>query len=426
MDHFQRREGWLCAEDVRLDTVASTFGTPTYVYSRATLARHVQVLQAGLADLDHLICYAIKANGNLAILELLSSLGCGLDAVSGGELCRALKAGAAPNRVILSGVGKTDAEISAALRAGVLYVCVESAQELQAVARLAREMGVKASVAVRVNPDVNAHTHPYISTGLKENKFGVPIGEAPALYAQGNADPSLQMVGVTCHIGSQITQLSPFTDAAERMARLCAALREQGAPLQHVGMGGGLGVPYHGEQPPDPATYGAALARVLGPLKLKLVLEPGRVLVGNAGVLLTRVVRTKRGADRDFVIVDAGMNDLLRPALYEAYHGVEPVAPNNQASRVVDVVGPVCESADTFAKQRALPAVEAGDLLAIRTAGAYGMAMASNYNARPRPAEVLCVDGEARLIRAREEVSDLWRGERHLDGRVADSTIPGA
>lgn len=424
MDHFQRRDGWLWAEEVSLDKVAAQYGTPTYVYSRATLTRHVQVLQAGLQGLDHLICYAIKANGNLAVLELLSSLGCGLDAVSGGELSRALKAGAKGSQVILSGVGKTDTEIRAALQAGVLYICVESAEELDAVARVASELRVKAHVAVRVNPDVDAHTHPYISTGMKENKFGVPIEEAPALYAQGNAHPALQMVGVTCHIGSQIIQLEPFTDAAERMAKLCETLRKQGAPLQHVGMGGGLGVPYHAETPPDPATYGAALARILGPLKLTLVLEPGRVLVGNAGVLLTRVVRCKRGADRSFVIVDAGMNDLMRPALYEAYHAIESVAPNNNAPLPVDVVGPVCESADTFAQQRPLPALTTGDLLAIRTAGAYGMAMTSNYNARPRPAEVLCDGAEARLIRSRETVEDLWRGERHLNGSPVDDTIP--
>ena len=426
MDLFARHRGVLHAEGVALTDVAARFGTPTYVYSRATLERHVQVLQQGVASLgDPLLCYAVKANGNLAILQLLQSLGCGFDAVSVGELYRVLKAGGDMRRTIVSGVGKTDAEIEAALRAKVVYICAESQEELQAIAKVAAHLGVRAPVCVRVNPDVDAHTHPYISTGMKENKFGVPMEQAPALYAWGQGVPSLHMAGVTCHIGSQITSLAPFVDAAERLAALAKQLMNSGVALEHVGVGGGLGVPYHNETPPDPAAYGGALAKVLGPLNLRAVFEPGRVIVGNAGILLSRVVRCKRGADRDFVLLDAGMNDLMRPALYNAYHGIEVVHDAQGAPCPVDVVGPVCESADTFARQRALPPLRAGDLVALRTAGAYGSAMTSNYNGRCRPAEVMCHGEKAQLIRARESHADLWRGEYALnDGPAFDAALP--
>lgn len=422
MDHFSRQDGVLHAEGVSLTEIAARFGTPTYVYSRATLTRHVAVLQAGMGALPHLICYAVKANANQAILELMGSLGCGFDAVSVGELGRVRKAGGDMRRTLVSGVGKTDDEIAAALRAGVLYLCVESAEELDAVGRIARDLGLRAPVSVRVNPDVDAQTHPYISTGLKQNKFGVPIGDAVALYEHGRATPSLEMVGVTCHIGSQIVSLAPFIDAAQRVAALVRTLQAAGLPLRHVGMGGGLGVPYHGETPPDPAAYGAALAQILAPLGLQVILEPGRVLVGNAGILLSRVVRNKRGADRDFLLIDAGMNDLLRPALYDAYHSIESVLPPRGPEAPVDVVGPVCESSDVFAKARPLPPLHAGDLVAMRTAGAYGFVMASNYNGRPRPAEVMCDGKRAFVVRARESLVDLWRGERRLDGSPVDDS----
>lgn len=426
MDLFARRQGVLHAEGVSLADVAARFGTPTYVYSRGTLRRHVQVLQEGVASLGApLLCYAVKANGNLAILQLLQSLGCGFDAVSVGELYRVLKAGGDMRRTIVSGVGKTDAEIEAALRARVLYLCAESQEELEAIARVATKLGVQAPVCVRVNPDVDAKTHPYISTGMKENKFGVPMERAPELYAWAQQVPNLRMVGVSCHIGSQITTLEPFVDAAERLAEMAKRLMANGTALEHVGVGGGLGVPYHYETPPDPAAYGAALAKVLGPLGLRVVFEPGRVIVGNAGVLLTRVVRCKRGADRDFVLLDAGMNDLMRPALYDAYHEIEVVHAATGEPRPVDVVGPVCESADTFGRQRSLPPLQAGDLVALRTAGAYGAAMTSNYNGRCRPAEVLCDDRKVQLIRARESFSDLWRGECQLsDGTRFDEALP--
>ena len=423
MDYFARQNGVLSAEQVRLSDVAKRFGTPTYVYSRATLQRHVRVLQQGLGQLDHLLCYAVKANGNLAILSLLNELGCGFDAVSQGELTRVLKVGASCSKVIVSGVGKTDAEIAAALRAGVLYICVESREELHAVGRIAQGMQVRAPVAVRVNPDVDAKTHPYISTGLKENKFGVPISQASGIYAEG-LSLNLDMIGVSCHIGSQITSVAPFVDAAKRLVALCEQLKNQGVKLQHVGIGGGLGVVYHDETPPDPAAYGAAITEILQPLGLKVVFEPGRVIVGNAGILLTRVVRCKQGADRRFVLVDAGMNDLLRPALYDAYHTIEPVHEATGEPVPVDVVGPVCESADTFARQRLLPPLQAGDLLAIRTAGAYGFTMTSTYNGRPRPAEVLCDGSHSGLIRQRETFADLWHGERWLDGSPVDDSLP--
>ncbi len=424
MDHFQVKDGLLHAEGVPLSDVAARFGTPTYVYSRATLSRHVHVLQEALGQLPHHLCYAVKANANTAILEVLASLGCSFDAVSLGELARVLAIGVPAARTIMSGVGKRDDEIEAALLAGVLYVAVESADELAAVARIGARLGLQAPVALRVNPDVDAKTHPYIATGMAKNKFGVPMALAQDLYGEALASPHLLPCGVTCHIGSQITELEPFCDAAQRMARLTESLTAMGVPLRFVGIGGGLGIPYMDETPPSPATYGAALADILGPTGLTLVLEPGRVIVGNAGILLTRVVRKKQGAERAFVLVDAGMNDLLRPALYHACHQIVAVAPQPGPLTVADVVGPVCESADTFANAATLPPVAEGDLLAIRSAGAYGFVMSSSYNGRPRAAEVL-VDGErALLVRQREQLTDLWRGEYRLDGSPATTTLP--
>lgn len=416
MDHFQRHQGKLHCEGVSLDELASALGTPLYVYSSATIARHVRVLKEGLGDLPHHICFAVKSNSNLAVLGLLHHLECGFDAVSGGELAKVRHIGAPMDQTIQSGVGKRDDEILEALKAGVMYICVECPAELEQVARIAAAHQLRAPVALRVNPDVDPKTHPYISTGLKTNKFGVPFEQALDLYREALSKSSLEMVGVTCHIGSQITELSPFVDAARRMRELAGGLLDLGAPLRYLGMGGGLGIPYQPlapsiTPPPSPKEYGEALDKILGPLNLTLVLEPGRVLVGNAGVLLTRVVRTKRGSERAFAIVDAGMNDLLRPALYQAHHDIETVLPPTAGREKVDVVGPVCESADTFATQRELPTLEAGTLLAIRSAGAYGMAMASSYNGRPLPAEVLCDGASHQLIRKRDDLCDLWRGE---------------
>jgi diaminopimelate decarboxylase len=415
VDHFQRQGPTLHCEDVNLHQVAERFGTPTYVYSKATITRHIKVLQEALVGLPHHICYAVKANANLAILEVIQELGCGFDAVSVGELKRVEHIGADPKQVIFSGVGKRDDEIRSALEAGVLYICVESEEELSAVSSIAQSMGISAPVSVRVNPDVDPKTHPYIATGLNKNKFGIPMDRAESIYKEALDNPNLKMVGVTCHIGSQVTQLDPFLDAAHRMLKLTQALLAQGSPLEYMGMGGGLGIPYAGETPPPPREYGEALASILGELGLTIVFEPGRVIIGNAGVLLTEVVRRKEGATRTFTIVDAGMNDLIRPALYQAHHGIEGVDEVEGPTALCDVVGPVCESADTFADQEQFPVWKPGSLLAIRSCGAYGFVMACQYNGRPRPAEVLCDGGHAYLIRERETLEQLWTGEIRLD-----------
>ena len=428
MDHFQRdpqrHQGELCAEEVPLSEVAGKVGTPCYVYCRATIERHVRVLKEGLGTLPHLICYAVKANANLALLELMRELGCGFDAVSVGELARVLKIGTDPATVMVSGVGKRSDEIQAAIQVGALTLCVESASELDTVAQIAQALGKTAPVALRVNPDVDAQTHPYIATGMAQNKFGVPWEEAQALIQHAAHTPSLKLTGITCHIGSQVTDVAPFEDAARRMADLARGVRDAGIQLEHLGMGGGLGIPYGVEQPPSPDYYGQALARILQPLGLPVLFEPGRVIVGNAGVLLTRVVRRKKGAQNDFVLVDAGMNDLIRPALYSAQHTLEPVSAAQEMDAPVTVVGPVCESADTFGRDVRLPKLVEGDLLAIRSAGAYGFVMSNSYNGRPRPPEVLCAGDTMTLIRERERLSDLWRGERLLDGSEVDAALP--
>lgn len=428
MNHFHRRHGTLCAENIDLEHIAVQFGTPTYVYSQSTITRHVQVFRKALESINHLLCYAVKANANQAILELMQSLGCGFDAVSGGELARVLKAGGSMGSTIFSGVGKTDIEIAQALRARVRYICAESQEELSAIDRVAALNKVKAPVTLRINPDVDAHTHPNISTGMKENKFGIPMNKVEQIVQQVQRDKHIQLVGISCHIGSQITQLEPFLDAAHRIEKLARRLLAQGVELKYIGMGGGLGIPYSAQQElPDPAEYGSALAQILKPLDLTLVLEPGRVLVGNAGVLLTRVVRTKQQDGKQFVILDAGMNDLMRPALYDAHHEIEPVSSDvfdRGPKELVDVVGPVCETTDTFARNEKLPPLVAGDLLAIRSTGAYGFVMASTYNGRPRAAEVLCYQSDKQLIRQRERVSQLWQGEYHLSGSLVDDHLP--
>lgn len=425
MDFFERRDGVLHGDGADLRAVAQTHGTPLYVYSAATVERHVSVMRDAMGSLPHLICYAVKANANLALLEVLARAGCGFDAVSVGELARVWKATGDLANTIVSGVGKRDDEIDAALRANARYLCIESEDELAAIERIAALRKVRARVTVRVNPDVDAKTHPHISTGLRENKFGVPSDRARALYAVGNASPHLEMVGLSCHIGSQIIAMEPFLDAAKLVAELARELIADRTPLTHIGMGGGLGIPYGDETPPPPADYGAALRKILTPLGLTLVLEPGRVIVGNAGVLLTRVLRIKRHGEKLFAIVDAGMNDLLRPALYSATHEIVPVEANaGGETEEYEVVGPVCESADTFARGKRLPRLEEGSLLALRSAGAYGFVMSSTYNGRPKVAEVLCSQGQDLLIRERESLSDLWRGEISLNGVPFDSALP--
>jgi diaminopimelate decarboxylase len=413
MNHFQRKKGVLHAEAIPLEELAATHGTPLYVYSTATLTRHWKVLNRSLAGLDHLVCYAVKANSNLSILSLFAKLGSGFDIVSGGELYRVLKAGGDPHKVVFSGVGKRDDEIAFALESGVRVLNVESGPELARVSIVARRLGLRAPIALRVNPDVDPKTHPYISTGLRENKFGVSVEEARRLYTAAAGDPAVEIRGVACHIGSQITTVRPFLDAIARVLSLAKDLATQGIRLGHVDVGGGLGITYEDEEPPHPDEYGLAIKKALAKFDGEVLLEPGRVLVGNAGVLATRVLYVKKSGRKNFVVVDAAMNDLVRPSFYGAYHTIELAgAPRKDAREIsADVVGPVCESSDFLAKKRRLPEPRPGDLLIVRSAGAYGFAMASNYNARPRAAEVL-VDGDhAVLARRRETYADLVRGE---------------
>jgi diaminopimelate decarboxylase len=413
VNHFRRRGGELFCEDVPLSRIAAEVGTPAYVYSAATLRRHARVFRSALRGLDFLACYAVKASPNLAILRLLADEGFGFDIVSGGELFRALRAGGEAGRIVFSGVGKRRDEMVAALRAGILQFNCESEEELEQLSAAAKAMRKRAPVAIRVNPEVDARTHPYIATALATSKFGVPAARARAAFRKAASLPALEVVGVACHIGSQIAEVRPFVEAAEKMRALYERLREEGHDLRHLDLGGGLGVPYgDGPPPPPPGAYGKALADVLRGVDAKVLLEPGRLLVANAGVLLTRVLLRKQGlAARRFVVVDAGMNDLLRPALYGAHHEVETVDRPRRGLASVDLVGPVCESSDVLARRRKLPPLEPGDLLVLRTAGAYGMAMASQYNARPRPAEVLVEGARFRVVRRRETLADLVRGE---------------
>jgi diaminopimelate decarboxylase len=414
MTEFTEQGGELCCEGVPLARLAEAHGTPLYVYSRAALVRAYRAFDAAFRDRPHLVCFAMKANDHLAILRLLAREGAGFDVVSGGELWKALRAGADARKIVFSGVGKTEAEIEYALRQGIGMLNVESPQELDAVARVAARLGVRAPVALRVNPDVDPKTHPYISTGMKKSKFGIDIADALAQYRRAAALPSLAVVGVDCHIGSQITETAPFADALARVRQLVARVAEEGlgGDLAYLDLGGGLGIQYKDEAPPTPEAYAAALAEGLRGLPLTVILEPGRSIVGNAGVLVTRVVYRKDTAAKRFVIVDGAMNDLIRPALYGSYQAIRPVRPRGGSTIVADVVGPVCESGDFLAKDRELEAPEPGDLLAVMSAGAYGFVMASNYNARPRPAAVLVDGREHHIIRERETLEDLIRGEK--------------
>jgi len=412
MNHFLRKDGELRAEKIRLEDLARAYGTPLYVYSTATLRRHWRVLDQSLRGLRHLVCYAAKANGNLAILDLFARMGAGFDIVSGGELYRVLKAGGDPARVVFSGVGKTDEEIAFALSQGVRCVNVESGSELARVSVVARRLGVKAPIALRVNPDVDPRTHPYIATGLKKSKFGVSVEEARRLYLLAAQDPAIQIRGVACHIGSQITTVAPFLDAIVRVRALARDLERWGIHLRHLDIGGGLGIQYRDEDPPHPDEYGAAVKRAMRGFRGEVILEPGRVLVGNAGVLLARVLHVKQSGRKVFAVVDAAMNDLVRPAFYGAHHDIEVCGAGPRPTGTVDVVGPVCESSDFLAQGRRMAVPEAGDLLCIRSAGAYGFSMSSNYNARPRAAEVLVAGDTAHRVRRRETWPDLVRGEK--------------
>jgi diaminopimelate decarboxylase len=404
----------LSCEQVPLADLADRFGTPLYVYSAKAIRERVQAFDQAFRGVSHSICYSVKANSNLTILRLLDKLGCGFDVVSSGELERVLRANRrAAKRVVFSGVGKTVAEIDAALKAGILLFNLESASEMEAVDACAAKLKRKARIAWRVNPDVPADTHPYISTGLQKHKFGVPIGEARELYGRAARSKYLQVSGVSVHIGSQITQVAPFAAAMERVADLVRQLSSDGHKIEYVDAGGGLGIDYNGSQDfaATVAEYATAVARPLDDLNVKVLLEPGRSVVGSAGVLLTRVLYRKKNGEKKFVVVDAAMNDLIRPALYQAEHQIVPVEDRHAGPEIVDVVGPVCESGDFFARERTLPGVNEGELLAILDAGAYGMALASNYNTRGRAAEVL-VDGKsAKLIRRRETIADQIRPE---------------
>ena len=412
MDAFAYHDQQLCCEGVPLARIATEVGTPTYVYSLRALRTAYRAYDQALAPVPHVVCYSVKANGSLAILRALARDGSGFDIVSAGELFAARRAGADPQRIVFSGVGKTRDEMAQALAAGILMFNVESPAELETLEQVAAAAGRRAPVALRVNPDVDPQTHPYISTGMKKSKFGIDIDAALAIYERAARLPYLEVVGLDCHIGSQLTSVAPFVDALARARSLVERLRERGIRLRYLDVGGGLGITYRDERPPTPAEYCAALIAGTRGLDVTLLVEPGRSLVGNAGALLTRVLYLKDGPVKRFVIVDAAMTDLIRPSLYDSYHEVRPLArPRTGETRLVDVVGPVCESGDFLARDRQLPPVEAGDLLAVMSAGAYGFAMASNYNARPRPAGVL-VDGDRYgVIRERETVEDLLRGE---------------
>ncbi|HHI97542.1 MAG TPA: diaminopimelate decarboxylase [Thermodesulfatator atlanticus] len=412
MHHFQYRENELYAEEVPVRRIARKVGTPFYLYSAATLRRHYRVFDQAFKTLPHLVCYAVKANSNLAVLRLLAREGAGADIVSGGELFRALKAGIPAEKIVFSGVGKTAREIRLALKAGILMFNVESLEELKSIARIARKMKKKAPIAIRVNPDVNPKTHPYISTGLKENKFGLDVETAFKAYQLAKEDPYLEIVGIDCHIGSQLTQLSPFVEALRRIKAFLKRLATVGISVRYLDLGGGLGIVYGEEEPPPPEKYAQALIEELNGLSVTLILEPGRVLVGNAGILVTKVLYYKETPAKKFLIVDAGMNDLLRPAFYQAYHEIIPVLKKERPSIVADVVGPICETGDFLARERELPLVKPGELLAVMSAGAYGFVMASNYNSRPRPAEVMVNGEEFYVVRRRETYAKLVAGEK--------------
>ncbi|WP_461480737.1 diaminopimelate decarboxylase [Porticoccus sp.] len=414
MTHFTYCNGELCAEGVALTAIAERFGTPTYVYSRAALTEHFMAYKNALSDCDHLICYAVKANSNLGVLNVLTRLGAGFDIVSAGELERVLAAGGSADKVIFSGVGKLPEEMARALEVGIHCFNVESEAELEVLNRVAGDCGKVANISLRVNPDVDANTHPYISTGLKQNKFGIDIHRAPQVYLRARDMAHLNIVGVDCHIGSQLTDTAPFIDALHRVLALVDELTAAGISLQHLDLGGGLGVRYRNEQPPHPADYIAALRHELGDRGLTLVLEPGRSIAANAGVLLTRVQYLKPGDEKNFAIVDAAMNDMIRPALYQAWLNIDPVKPRTDIAPLSwDVVGPVCETGDFLGKDRTL-AIAAGDLLSVASSGAYGFSMSSNYNSRGRAAEIM-VDGvQAIEVRRRETFQDLIRGETVL------------
>jgi diaminopimelate decarboxylase len=411
MDFFHYKDGILYCEDVALPKIADKAGTPCYVYSYETLKRHFKVFDGSFKEFKHLTCFSVKANSNLSILKIFKELGSGFDIVSGGELFRVLKVGVEPSKVVYSGVGKREDEIEFALKSGILMFNVESFAELHKINEVAARLKINAPVALRVNPNVDPKTHPYISTGLKKNKFGINIDSAIDWYKTAKELEHIEIVGVDCHIGSQLTEISPFVDALTKIKGLIKSLEEMNIEIKYLDIGGGLGVTYSDETPPSPLEYADAVTEALKGLNVTLITEPGRVLVANAGVLLTKVIYNKSGDIKNFVIVDAAMNDLIRPSLYEAYQDIVPVVRKDGSVKKVDIVGPICESGDFLGQDRNIRELDSGELLVVKSAGAYGFTMASNYNSRPRPAEILVRGNEFSIIRERETFEDLIKGE---------------
>jgi diaminopimelate decarboxylase len=411
MHHFQYKGNDLYCEDVAIEKIANEVGTPFYLYSKETLEHHIKVFDKAFSDVPHITCYAVKANSNIAILDIFGRLGGGADIVSGGELFRALRAGMSPDKIVYSGVGKKIEEIDFALKSNILMFNIESSQELEVINQRAEELGKRARISIRINPDVDPKTHPYISTGLKKSKFGIDIKKALNEYRRARELKNIEVVGVDCHIGSQITEIGPFRDAVRKIREIVVNLTSEGFAIRYLDLGGGLGIPYNAEEPPQPLEYARTIIEEVKDLGCILILEPGRLLVGNAGILVTKVLYTKDGEEKSFVIVDAGMNDLIRPSIYGSFHFIQPVKKEERKNAMVDVVGPVCESGDFLAKERQMPEARQGELLAVMSGGAYGFAMASNYNSRPKVAEVLVRGDRYHIIRKRETFEDLIRLE---------------
>jgi len=422
MHYFNFKDNDLYCEDTSLRSLVEKWCTPLYLYSHRTLCRHFEVFDSAFERYPHLVCFSVKANSNLALLNIFIAQGGGADVVSGGELFRVLKAGIDPKKVVYSGVGKTEGEISFALEAGILMFNIESSEELKVINQQAKELHTKAPISIRVNPDIDPKTHPYISTGLKKNKFGIDLSRSLEEYRFARSLEHIEIIGVDCHIGSQITETGPFVEALRKVKTLIFALRQEGIAIKYLDLGGGLGITYAEEVPPHPNEYARAILNEIQGQALTLILEPGRVIVGNAGVLVTKVLYTKTTQEKNFVIVDAGMNDLIRPSLYNAYQEVVPIAKTTEERYTADIVGPICESGDFLARDRVMTKVHKGDFLAIMSAGAYGFAMSSNYNSRPRPAEVLVAGKDSFLIRQRESFEDLIRGETIPDFLSHSST----
>lgn len=411
MNHFNYKNNHLYCEDVKVADIASKVGTPFYLYSHATVKQHFKVFDNAFSGIKHLTCFSVKANSSLAILRLFLNEGSGLDIVSGGELFRALRAGAQGNKIVYSGVGKQIEDLEYAIKSGILMFNAESSQEIHTIDEVAGRLGKKARIAIRVNPDVDPQTHPYISTGLKENKFGIEINEAFNQYLVANKLPNLKVEGISCHIGSQLTNIRPFEDALVKVIKLIEYLKHAGITIKYLDIGGGLGITYKDEKPPHPDKYALAIKKTLNNPDLTLITEPGRVIMGNAGVMITKVIYSKTAGDKLFYIMDAAMNDLMRPSLYDAFHAIQPVEIFHRKKVIADIVGPICESGDFFAKERQMEAYQPQELMAIMSAGAYGFTMSSNYNSRTRPCEVMVKNNCFYIIRNRETYEDLIRGE---------------